>query len=184
MLRMIRSCRVWVCLVSRGVLLFVVGLLLFLFCKAGHASIEVLHARSDLSLLSALSLSQPIITIEWINDYHRMRPVHTTLQEKVDEYMDKFERSEYEAQQAAFARLNQMDDDGFTLVTRAGNKGHNTDGVIKVQAIKAEEIQNIKPKKKELQDFYRFQMREAKRDSTYFLLAFFSLSALDTTEWV
>ncbi|KAG0294039.1 Ribosomal RNA-processing protein 7 [Dissophora globulifera] len=101
---------------------------------------------------------------KWLNDYHRMRPVHATLQVKVDTYMEKFERSEYEAQQAALARLNVMDDDGFTLVTRAGNKGYNTDGVIKVQAVKAEDIQNIKPKKKELQDFYRFQMREAKRD--------------------
>ncbi|KAG0008563.1 Ribosomal RNA-processing protein 7 [Entomortierella chlamydospora] len=102
-----------------------------------------------------------------------MRPNHSALQTKVDDYMDKFERSEYEAQQAALARLNAMDDDGFTLVTRAGNKGYNTDGVIKVQAIKAEDVKNIKPKKKELQDFYRFQMREAKRDSTLiFLLVF------------
>ncbi|KAF9433751.1 Ribosomal RNA-processing protein 7 [Entomortierella beljakovae] len=101
---------------------------------------------------------------KWMNDYHRMRPKHATLQVKVDDYMDKFERSEYENQQAALARLNSMDDDGFTLVTSAGNKGYNTDGVIKVQAVKADEIKHIKPKKKELQDFYRFQMREAKRD--------------------
>lgn len=95
-----------------------------------------------------------------------MRPEHSVLQAKVDDYMDKFERSEYEAQQAAQARLNVMDEDGFTVVTSAGNKGYNTDGVIRIQAIKAEEAKNIKPKKKELQDFYRFQMREAKRDST------------------
>ncbi|KAG0320714.1 Ribosomal RNA-processing protein 7 [Dissophora globulifera] len=113
---------------------------------------------ADAAKLSGLGVAK------WLNDYHRMRPVHATLQVKVDTYMEKFERSEYEAQQAALARLNVMDDDGFTLVTRAGNKGYNTDGVIKVQAVKAEDIQNIKPKKKELQDFYRFQMREAKRD--------------------
>ncbi|KAG0223677.1 ribosomal RNA-processing protein 7-domain-containing protein [Mortierella sp. GBAus27b] len=101
---------------------------------------------------------------KWVNDYHRVRPKHSDLQLKVDDYMEKFERSEYEAQQAALARLNVMDDDGFTLVTSAGNKGYNTDGVIKVQAIKAEDAKKIKPKKKELQDFYRFQMREAKRD--------------------
>ncbi|KAI1318274.1 Ribosomal RNA-processing protein 7 [Mortierella claussenii] len=112
----------------------------------------------DNSKLTSLGISK------WMNDYHRMRPDHTTLQAQVDDYMDKFERSEYEAQQAALARLNVMDDDGFTLVTRAGNKGHNTDGVIKVQAAKVEDVKNLKPKKKELQDFYRFQMREAKRD--------------------
>lgn len=99
---------------------------------------------------------------------------------KVDDYMDKFERSEYETQQAALARHNVMDDDGFTLVTRAGSKGQNSDGVITITAAKAEEVKNLKPKKKELQDFYRFQMREAKRDSTFFfllLLLFFSVFA-------
>lgn len=81
--------------------------------------------------------------------------------------MEKFERSEYEAQQAALARHNVMDEDGFTLVTRAGSKGQNSDGVISITAAKAEDVKNLKPKKKELQDFYRFQMREAKRDSKY-----------------
>ncbi|KAG0366831.1 ribosomal RNA-processing protein 7-domain-containing protein [Gamsiella multidivaricata] len=114
--------------------------------------------EADSAKLASLGVAK------WINDYHRMRPAHSAIQIKVDDYMDKFERSEYEAQQAALARLNVMDEDGFTLVTRAGSKGHNTDGVIKIQAVKAEDVKNIKPKKKELQDFYRFQMREAKRD--------------------
>ncbi|KAF9167710.1 Ribosomal RNA-processing protein 7 [Actinomortierella ambigua] len=101
---------------------------------------------------------------KWIQDYKAQRPSAVDLQLKVDDYMDKFERSEYEAQQAALARVNMVDDDGFTLVTSAGKKGSNSDGVITVQAAKAEEVKNLKPKKKELQDFYRFQMREAKRD--------------------
>ncbi|KAG0340435.1 Ribosomal RNA-processing protein 7 [Podila humilis] len=103
-------------------------------------------------------------SLEWIREYHDKRPAAATLQIKVDEYMEKFERSEYEAQQAALARLNVMDDDGFTLVTSAGSKGANSDGVISIKAVKAEDVKHIKPKKKELQDFYRFQMREAKRD--------------------
>ncbi|KAF9103371.1 Ribosomal RNA-processing protein 7 [Mortierella sp. AM989] len=122
-----------------------------------------INTGSDATSADAAKLST-LGVAKWLNDYHRMRPAPSALQIKVDDYMDKFERSEYEAQQAALARLNVMDDDGFTLVTRAGNKGYNTDGVIKVQAVKAEEVKHIKPKKKELQDFYRFQMREAKRD--------------------
>ncbi|KAF9292075.1 Ribosomal RNA-processing protein 7 [Mortierella alpina] len=113
---------------------------------------------SDAAKLSSLGVSK------WINEYHMKRPEASVLQVKVDDYMEKFERSEYEAQQAALARLNVMDEDGFTLVTRAGKGGHNTDGVITVTAAKAEDVKNLKPKKKELQDFYRFQMREAKRD--------------------
>ncbi|KAF9973792.1 Ribosomal RNA-processing protein 7 [Actinomortierella ambigua] len=101
---------------------------------------------------------------KWIQEYRTRRPNHVDLQLKVDDYMDKFERSEYQAQQAALARVNMVDEDGFTLVTSAGKKGSNTDGVITVQAARAEDVKNIKPKKKELQDFYRFQMREAKRD--------------------
>ncbi|CAO3569166.1 unnamed protein product [Mortierella alpina] len=113
---------------------------------------------ADAAKLSSLGLSK------WINEYHMKRPEASVLQVKVDDYMEKFERSEYEAQQAALARHNVMDEDGFTLVTRAGKGGHNTDGVITVTAAKAEDVKNLKPKKKELQDFYRFQMREAKRD--------------------
>ncbi|KAG0203115.1 Ribosomal RNA-processing protein 7 [Mortierella sp. GBA30] len=115
-------------------------------------------SAADATKLSSLGVSK------WINEYHTKRPAPSVLQVKVDDYMEKFERSEYEAQQAALARLNVMDEDGFTLVTRAGSKGHNTDGVITITAAKAEDVKNLKPKKKELQDFYRFQMREAKRD--------------------
>ncbi|KAG0298259.1 Ribosomal RNA-processing protein 7 [Linnemannia gamsii] len=113
---------------------------------------------ADLAKLTGLGVSK------WLNEYHTRRPEASVLQMKVDDYMDKFERSEYETQQAALARHNVMDDDGFTLVTRAGSKGQNSDGVITITAAKAEEVKNLKPKKKELQDFYRFQMREAKRD--------------------
>ncbi|KAF9295612.1 Ribosomal RNA-processing protein 7 [Mortierella antarctica] len=113
---------------------------------------------SEGTKLSGLGVSK------WLEEYHHKRPAVAALQTKVDEYMDKFERSEYEAQQAALARHNVMDEDGFTLVTSAGHKGANSDGVISIKAVKAEEAQHIKPKKKELQDFYRFQMREAKRD--------------------
>ncbi|KAK3811840.1 MAG: SSU rRNA processing protein [Benniella sp.] len=122
-----------------------------------------IHSGSEATPADSAKLSS-LGVAKWIGEYSRMRPEHSDLQARVDEYMDKFERSEYEAQQAAQARLNVMDEDGFTVVTSAGNKGYNTDGVIRIQAIKAEEAKKIKPKKKELQDFYRFQMREAKRD--------------------
>ncbi|KAG0236488.1 Ribosomal RNA-processing protein 7 [Actinomortierella wolfii] len=114
--------------------------------------------EQDSKLLDTLGLNK------WIQEYRARRPNPVDLQLKVDDYMEKFERSEYEAQQAALARVNMVDEDGFTLVTTAGKKGSNTDGVITVQAARAEDVKNIKPKKKELQDFYRFQMREAKRD--------------------
>lgn len=79
--------------------------------------------------------------------------------------MLRFTNQEYEREREALAQLNRMDEDGFTLVTRKGRRGHNTDGTITVTAARAEDVKDLKPKKKELTDFYRFQMREAKRDS-------------------
>ncbi|KAF9383648.1 Ribosomal RNA-processing protein 7 [Podila verticillata] len=118
-----------------------------------------IDSGSEDTKLTSLGVSK------WIQEYHHKRPAPAALQTKVDDYMDKFERSEYEAEQAALARHNVMDEDGFTLVTSAkGTKGANSDGVISIKAVKAEDVKHIKPKKKELQDFYRFQMREAKRD--------------------
>ncbi|RUP06348.1 ribosomal RNA-processing protein 7-domain-containing protein [Jimgerdemannia flammicorona] len=97
--------------------------------------------------------------------YNLSRPDPAVLQARVDSYMLKFTNREYEREKEALAKLNRMDDDGFVLVTRKGRRGINTDGTITVTAARADEVKNLKPKKKELVDFYRFQMREAKRDS-------------------
>lgn len=103
----------------------------------------------------------------WLQDYRLHRPGQIKLQEEVDEYMRKFEEAELERHKALEAKLNQPDEDGFIMVTRVGRRSANTDGTITVTAAKPEEIKNLKPKNKELTDFYRFQMRETKRNSKY-----------------
>ncbi|GBB91618.1 hypothetical protein RclHR1_00190031 [Rhizophagus clarus] len=108
--------------------------------------------------ISSLGLSR------WLQDYRLRRPEQIILQEEVDEYMRKFEEAELERHKALEAKLNQPDEDGFITVTRVGRRSANTDGTITVTAAKPEEIKNLKPKNKELTDFYRFQMREAKRN--------------------
>ncbi|CAG8441565.1 2953_t:CDS:2 [Rhizophagus irregularis] len=100
----------------------------------------------------------------WLQDYRLHRPGQIKLQEEVDEYMRKFEEAELERHKALEAKLNQPDEDGFIMVTRVGRRSANTDGTITVTAAKPEEIKNLKPKNKELTDFYRFQMRETKRN--------------------
>ncbi|KAJ3280214.1 Ribosomal RNA-processing protein 7 A, partial [Borealophlyctis nickersoniae] len=61
---------------------------------------------------------------------------------------------------------NVPDEDGFVLVTRArGRRNTNADASgATVTAARPEEVKKLKPKKKELVDFYRFQMRESKRN--------------------
>ncbi|CAI2176959.1 7771_t:CDS:2 [Funneliformis geosporum] len=104
------------------------------------------------------------LSIGWLRDYRLHRPVQIKLQEEVDEYMVKFEEAELERRKTLEEKLNQPDEDGFITVTRVGRRNVNTDGTITVTAAKADEIKNLKPKNKELTDFYRFQMREVKRN--------------------
>jgi ribosomal RNA-processing protein 7 len=112
-------------------------------------------------------LTNLLIFTGWLQDYRLHRPDQIKLQEEVDEYMRKFEEAELERHKVLEAKLNQPDEDGFITVTRVGRRSANTDGKITVTAAKPEEIKNLKPKNKELTDFYRFQMREAKRNSKY-----------------
>lgn len=78
-------------------------------------------------------------------------------------FMIKFQAAEYEKERIAAEQRNKMDEDGFVMVTRQHRRGTNTDGTVVVTAAKAD--RQVKPqKKKELVNFYRFQMREQKRD--------------------
>ncbi|KAF0472043.1 ribosomal RNA-processing protein 7-domain-containing protein [Gigaspora margarita] len=105
----------------------------------------------------------PLGLKRWLQEYQKLRTDPNKLGAQVDEYMRKFEEAEQEKHKALEARRNQPDEDGFILVTGTGKRNINTDGTITVTAVKADVVKNLKPKNKELVDFYRFQMREAKR---------------------
>ena len=79
--------------------------------------------------------------------------------------MSVFTESELTRRRELEAKHNKPDEDGFVLVTRYGKRNTNTDGNITVSAMREEEARELKPKKKELQHFYRFQLRETKRNS-------------------
>ncbi|RIB17489.1 ribosomal RNA-processing protein 7-domain-containing protein [Gigaspora rosea] len=106
----------------------------------------------------------PLGLKRWLQEYQKLRTDPNKLGAQVDEYMRKFEEAEQEKHKALEARRNQPDEDGFILVTGTGKRNINTDGTITVTAVKADVVKNLKPKNKELVDFYRFQMREAKRE--------------------
>ncbi|KAI9018630.1 ribosomal RNA-processing protein 7-domain-containing protein [Phycomyces nitens] len=91
------------------------------------------------------------------------RPDPAMLQRKVDSFMMKFKANEYEKERLALERMNQMDDDGFVVVTR-NKKVKTSDGNTSVSTFKGESFDASKVKKKELENFYRFQLREKKQN--------------------
>jgi ribosomal RNA-processing protein 7 len=93
------------------------------------------------------------------------RPSVTELQSQVNAAMAQFAELEAQRIQEEMDQLNQPDADGFITVRRTRGRKLNKDAQGgKVYAIKADEAAKLKPKEKGLVDFYRFQMRETKRN--------------------
>jgi ribosomal RNA-processing protein 7 len=86
-----------------------------------------------------------------------------SLKEKVDEAMELFENQEMEKKMQERNR-NLIDDDGFILVTKSKRKSHVDGSGTAIHAISKDDAEKPKPKEKGLVDFYRFQMREKKRN--------------------
>ncbi|CEP14267.1 hypothetical protein [Parasitella parasitica] len=113
------------------------------------------------------SVDQPLGFERYILAYDLSRPDAADLQQEVDSFMKKFKDDEYQKEREKLERMNQMDDDGFTVVVRH-KKAKATDGTIHVASISAEAAEAQREhqlkKKKELVNFYRFQMREKKQN--------------------
>ncbi|KAI8910023.1 ribosomal RNA-processing protein 7-domain-containing protein [Powellomyces hirtus] len=104
---------------------------------------------------------------KYLHLHYSSRPRLATLQSATDTTLAAFEDAERAARLAVEQSRNVPDQDGFVTVVRGkGRRGMNVDGQgAAVMAAKAEDVTNLKPKKKkELVDFYRFQMRENKRN--------------------
>ncbi|KAI8367285.1 SSU rRNA processing protein [Blakeslea trispora] len=120
--------------------------------------VEKKWAREDEESEQPLGLGRYVLT------YQLSRPNAHDLQKEVDSFMMKFKEDEYKKERETLERMNQMDDDGFTVVVRH-KKAKTTDGSINVASISADAADAYQPKKKkELVNFYRFQMREQKQN--------------------
>ncbi|CAG8477563.1 10582_t:CDS:2 [Acaulospora morrowiae] len=125
---------------------------------------NALNMRQKMRLWNAKHSVLSLGLDKWIEEYKALRRDPNDLQREVDEYMRKFEEAEQKRRQELEAKHNQPDEEGFITVTRTGRRNVNTDGTITVTAAKPEEVKGLKPKNKELVDFYRFQTRETKRN--------------------
>jgi ribosomal RNA-processing protein 7 len=84
----------------------------------------------------------------------------------VDEAMELFDDEERKARLEQQRRENMVDEDGFVVVSRSKRKANMDGSGTTMHSITKEEAEKLKPKKKGLVDFYRFQMREQKRNGT------------------
>lgn len=93
--------------------------------------------------------------------HHALRYAdHAVLQQSVDAFMTAFAAQE-EARAKALARLrSEPDEDGFITVTRGGRQGpgREEEAKAKQEELKKREKSRIK------EDFYRFQVREKKKE--------------------
>lgn len=102
----------------------------------------------------------PLGSARYLN-HHAMRyPDHAVLQASVDAFMTAFTAKE-EARQSALAKLRaEPDEDGFITVTRGGRTGAGREEDAKA---KDEELKK-REKSRTKEDFYRFQVREKKKE--------------------
>ncbi|KAE8452728.1 hypothetical protein EG329_013000 [Mollisiaceae sp. DMI_Dod_QoI] len=89
-------------------------------------------------------------------------PDANELQRNVDAFMTAFNAREEEKAQSAKRARNMPDEDGFITVTRGGRTGPARAEEVERKRLEMEEKE--KKKRDEMGDFYRFQMREKRKE--------------------
>ena len=93
--------------------------------------------------------------------HHRLRfPDHAVLQQSVDEFMTAFTAAETARTRLAARQRAVPDEEGFITVTRGGRNGPAREEETKRQ----EEELKKREKNRVKEDFYRFQVREKKKE--------------------
>lgn len=95
---------------------------------------------------------------KWTNEYLNRLPDAAELSAAVEEYMNVFDESEVERKQKE--KQQEVDDDGWQVVKKGRNAGFEQKEMILKKL--ADKIEDGK-KKKELSNFYTFQIRDSKQ---------------------
>ncbi|KAG3158085.1 hypothetical protein PC128_g21564 [Phytophthora cactorum] len=101
--------------------------------------------------------SKPCGLQAYAAEYRRNRPGLSVIKEMADRYMASFDEMEAEDLRRREELKSQVDDDGFQTVVNTKKRG-----IVQTEEVLARPAK--KQKSKELDNFYRFQMREKKRD--------------------
>jgi hypothetical protein len=97
----------------------------------------------------------------WLNQYQRERGDTALMQERADLFMHEFDRVIVRERTKQTEQANVPDQDGWVTVQRRGGK-KTSDGTVTVGVANSTISTTRKGKTKS--DFYRFQMREERRD--------------------
>jgi len=120
-----------------------------------------------------LSDATPPLGFQWLLEHNRLSyPDRAALQAGVDAFFTVFNRKEQEAAQLAKRLRNEPDEDGFVTVTRGGRK--DPAGRQEAEEARRKMLAKEEKKKSELTNFYRFQMREKKKEEQAELLRKFA----------
>ncbi|CAH0546252.1 unnamed protein product [Brassicogethes aeneus] len=125
----------------------------------------VFHKREGLLRALKLNNIKPLSNTEhtvktglskWIEEYNSKICDPTELQEEINNYMMEYEKIEKDSKD----KKDEVDDDGWTVVSK---KGRNP-GVARKESVELKLNEKVKEssKKKELKNFYTFQIRESK----------------------
>lgn len=125
--------------------------------------------RSTKALRNALLLNEVLLyrndrtilvtgVVKWQREHAEALPDEKAIEAEVEQYMDAFEMTE--AEQRVAERQQEVDEDGWQTVKKGRGAGfEQKESTLKRLEDKLEEGK----KKKELQNFYTFQIRDSKR---------------------
>lgn len=123
----------------------------YIVFKSREALLKALH----LEKLNALSTKEnPIKTgIEkWVDEYNESIKNPEELQNEIDEFMKNYDENEKSS------KADIIDDDGWTVVTKGGRRSGLSRKESVLNSIDSKNAKKMK--KKELKNFYTFQIRE------------------------
>ncbi|ODQ65546.1 hypothetical protein NADFUDRAFT_82588 [Nadsonia fulvescens var. elongata DSM 6958] len=106
-------------------------------------------------------------TEKYLDKYLQTFPEREGLQSHVDEYMQRFAKAEEQKLREVQKMVNRVDDDGFTLVVSSKRKSK---GGIGAEAPVEEVVSKPKKRNPEKTDFYKFQIRQQKKEKMNDLL--------------
>ncbi|KAI6646161.1 rRNA processing protein RRP7 [Oopsacas minuta] len=126
-------------------------------------SLECIEELSRNSIESPISCTivKQIGINSWIEEYKDERPEIEQLQTQVKRFMTKYDARRQTEENTVKKRRNIPDEDGWITVTGKNNKKVPKHNLSKIRLRKVTK----KKKKNELLHFYKFQMREEKRDN-------------------
>lgn len=111
----------------------------------------------------------PPLGSAWLKAHNRLSyPDKNQLQAAVDTFSELFAKREKEAAEIAKRLRNEPDEDGFVTVTRGGRNAPASRN--EAEEAKRKMMEKQEKKKEEMTNFYRFQLRERKKEEQAELL--------------